>query len=573
MKHASSTGSRLDRWTSQPQSVRVAATLLLAGLLIPSAMLASQTPLPRQMQPARDGSHRAAPATGSLRGRIVAADGGRPIKRAVVRVESRALSMSRAAITGSDGSYELSGLSEGDYTVVASKEAFVSLEYGQTRYQGHGSPIHLTVGAVVDHVDFALPRGGVVTGSVVDESGEPMVGATVSSLRSRFSLGQRRLIPSNSAMARTDDLGQFRVYGLEPGRYVLMATVTASLVTDDEHNADGFAPTYFPSGDTPGQARPLTFIAGQTIDNVDLVMRLGRKATIAGIAVDSQGLVMASCQVTLQKVGGSLSSYLSAGQTDADGAFEIKNVEPGQYIVIVKATRGERLEIASARLSVNGSDVFGLRVASLPNARLEGRIIADGEGSAPAPSDIRIVATPESPDEVAAERGTVARNNFSFSLNITAQPIFIRAADKSGNWFVKSITVRGVDFTDSPIDLSRSLDLTDIQISLTKRPSRLTGTIQNWTSAQGPFVMVVFAKNQERWSYLSRYIKVGRSDQDGRVAIVGLPAGEYYAAAIDVLEDGDEGDPEFLRGLVSRARTLTIAEDEVKDILLPPGRS
>src|SRR5437016_3995878 len=87
-----------------------------------------------------------------------------------------------------------------------------------------GKPLEILDGQLVEKVDFSLPRGGIVTGRVIDEFGEPLPDAMVSMQRYQNMGGQRRLVPAGRT-SMTNDVGEFRLYAIPPGQYFLSATL------------------------------------------------------------------------------------------------------------------------------------------------------------------------------------------------------------------------------------------------------------------------------------------------------------------------------------------------------------
>ena len=87
------------------------------------------------------------------------------------------------------------------------------------------------------------------------------------------------------------------------------------------------------------------------------------------------------------------------------------------------------------------------------------------------------------------------------------------------------------------------------------------------------YSLIVFAQDRERWSPGSRYMRTGRPDQDGRFKITGLPAGQYYAIALDYVEPGDATDPEFLDRMLQKAVRFSLNDGETKtmDLKLVSG--
>ena len=149
--------------------------------------------------------------TARLRGRITAADSGSPLRRAQIRITGAQAAYARGTTTDVNGNYEFADLPAGRYNLTATKAGYVSLQFGQRRPFEPGRPIELSDAQAVDRVDLVLPRGGVITGRVTDEYGEPL--AQVQPMVSRYQYtpdGQRRLVPSGAGfvgMNLTDDLG------------------------------------------------------------------------------------------------------------------------------------------------------------------------------------------------------------------------------------------------------------------------------------------------------------------------------------------------------------------------------
>jgi hypothetical protein len=129
----------------------------------------------------------------------------------------------RTVSTDTDGNFELDELPAGRYTIRVSRSSYVALSYGQ-RYPGElNVPVRVNVGETVQHINFVLPRAGVISGRVFDEVGDPIAGISIYSMQLRYYLGRRRLVPVET-QSRTDDTGQFRLVGLTPGEYYVMAS-------------------------------------------------------------------------------------------------------------------------------------------------------------------------------------------------------------------------------------------------------------------------------------------------------------------------------------------------------------
>src|ERR1700752_1166285 len=146
------------------------------GLLLFAADLAAQAPppppprlmpgMPNMPAPPRDGKTEKV-GTAALSGRVLAADTGKPLRRALVRASSAETPQGRSVSTDADGRWQLKNLPAGSYRVGFSKGGFVDISYGQQRPFEAGKVLELADAQTIDKLDVALPRAGVVTGRVV----------------------------------------------------------------------------------------------------------------------------------------------------------------------------------------------------------------------------------------------------------------------------------------------------------------------------------------------------------------------------------------------------------------------
>jgi hypothetical protein len=247
-------------------------------------------------------------ANGSLSGSVVSLN-GTPIARAVVLVYRPSIP-AREVETDARGRYRIDRLSAGEYTVEARKWGFETRKYGQDRMvASRSSGIYKRVavknGQAVESIDVMLARGGAIAGTIVDEFGEPMQGVAVSPLQLTSTAGHSRWIRTAVlGSSRTDDRGQYRLFGLLPGTYVVQATAT---------NVD-FAVA----------ANGIDLTLGPTIAH-----------TVTGIVFDSSGRPPVRAEVTLapSERSGAIQTEPIRVRATADGSFAFANVGPGVYAV------------------------------------------------------------------------------------------------------------------------------------------------------------------------------------------------------------------------------------------------
>ncbi|MEI6669141.1 MAG: carboxypeptidase regulatory-like domain-containing protein [Acidobacteriota bacterium] len=182
-------------------------------------------------------------AGGTIRGRVTVAGSSRPIRR--VRIGLTGSSSNQpGTVTDALGTFELTEVPPGNYTITASRTGYVTRQYGQRRPLETGAPVTIAGGQVIEGVDIALSLGAVMAGRITDELGEPLPGARVEAVESRYIRGHRVAVPAR--VTTTNDQGDYHLSGLETGVYQLRASSTDVWESDDGRTASVFVVTYYP---------------------------------------------------------------------------------------------------------------------------------------------------------------------------------------------------------------------------------------------------------------------------------------------------------------------------------------
>lgn len=561
----------------------------------------------QQQLPTRDqvggnqGGDQAA-GTAVIRGRVVAADSGMPVRRAQVRAQAGEIRANRLVSTDAQGRFELKDLPAGRWTLTASKAGYMTLRYGQKRSFEAGTPIEISDGQLMERADFALPKGAAITGRIFDEYGDPVANARVQVLRYQTVQGQRRLLPAGGG-DQTDDTGAYRIYGLAPGDYYLSATLRANngpFFDDGNNDTTSYASTYYPGTGSVSEAQRITLGVGQEQPNVTFALQPVRTVKITGTALNSMGTALTNGMVTLMPadnvgLGGGpgpvLFNFGGNGRVRADGSFTIANVSPGNYTLMAVAGPGggrgggfairiggpggpglDDIELASIPLSVANEDVTGLTVVTSKGASLSGNVIA-AEGSAAklSTSQVQIVAQPANgqflPGPLGNRPARVEDDGTFVLTGLTGQK-FVRVNGLPQEWTLKAVMLNGVDVTDSALEFRGSTENSGLQVILTDKVSDVNGKV---TTTRGEvtrdYTVVVFPDDPTKWAFPSRFVKTGRADQQGQFRIRALPPDDrYLAVAVDYLEDGEGTDPQFLEQIKDRATRFALGDGESKSL-------
>jgi hypothetical protein len=519
----------------------------------------------------RDQPHMPRTGTGTIRGRVVRADTGEPLRRVQVHIDewsAKDQSGPTSTMTDAQGRYELAQLPAGTYHLKATRGGYVEVGYGQRRPFERGRPVEVAEGAVLEHIDFAMPLGGVVTGRVVDEMGEAVAQASVSLLRRRYVDGERQLVGQHGSS--TDDRGEFRIFGVPPGEYVMVAR----LETMDFGSRDRvrYVPTYYPGTPVANEAQRVTVAAGQEVSSMVVPLARASTATVRGIVrASGQTPVGPFTFITARQIGGPRADgQMSMTTAASDGSFNLAGLLPGTYVV--EARSMSEKESASREVVVDGSDVAGISLTLSEGVTARGRIVFDTETP---PEDLRpsqVFVGATLLDHQSGGMGTtggppVARDDWSFELHGLRGRGFIRAGTLTDDWQLKRVRREGVDVTDTPSDFSSDVD--NIEIQLTNRVTTVSGSVSDNRNAVAPdATVIVFADDDGKWGPHSRFIESARPDQHGQFKIRGLPPGKYVAIAVEYLEPGDERDPDLLADWRRHGTSVTLSEGETRTLNL-----
>jgi len=310
-------------------------------------------------------------------------------------------------------------------------------------------------------------------------------------------------------------------------------------------------------------------------------MVIARLARIRGRAMNSNGQPAAAVSLMLtpaDPAGAMMMTTMGNAMVAGDGTFQFANVAPGRYNLMLRPggmAMTATSEIAMMPITVGNEDIDNLTVVSAPAAIVRGVVMTD-DGSAPPfrPDQVRVSAGPAEPTTMFVQPGQ-NRMNDDFTFEMTGlfdRRIFRGAAGDLANpdkaWAVKAILYDGNDITDTGMDFTPGRTYEGIQVVLTQKKTDLSGML---TDDRGrPIVdatVIIFPADQQKWTYLSRYVRTTRPDTNGKYNTKSLPPGEdYLIIAVQNLESGQGSDPEFLARAKDEAKSFSLNEGETKNV-------
>lgn len=573
---------------------------LAVGIFVFPILTASQTQQPPAAPP-RDRPVAEVPrGTGRIRGRVVAADGTTPLRRAQVRAVAAAIRTTRLTSTDAEGRYEFVDLPAGRYDISVSKAGYVGLAFGQKRPFDGGRPMDVADAQIADGVDFALPRGSVIAGRITDHTGDPIVGAHVQAMRYQYQTGGRRQLVASGGRSyfsnMTNDLGEFRLFGLMPGTYVVSASGNSTGVVSLTQSGpgtggvtgidtrEGFIQTHFPGTANLAEAQPVSVTLAEEAE-ASFSLVTGRMSKVSGTVRRSDGRPLAAglhVELRPNDESGAGRGGWGSSAVGSDGSFTFANVPPGAHVLEVAPgrqmfsaeTAESGQEFGRMPINVGGGDVTGLAIVTRPSATASGRVTFPSHmPKNPDGARVRIVAMPADPSRGSNNMWFLPNNgvldeNGRFQTHGVVGQVLFRPQSLPASFILKSVSLNGADITDTPYD-STNGDVAGLEIVVAEQ-AQVTGLARN---ASGQAVMdykVALFPAREKASLLTtRFMRVSSADPKGRFHLIGLPAGEYVGLAVESFEQGEEWDPAFQQRVLPSGRRFALREGETLSVELP----
>ena len=198
-------------------------------------------------------------------------------------------------------------------------------------------------------------------------------------------------------------------------------------------------------------------------------------------------------------------------------------------------------------------------IVTAPGGRITGQIVSEtGTFAQLRPQQVSVTARAADVEVLGPGGGGGAsrvNSDWTFEIGGVFDPRLIRVNLPQG-WFLKAVMLDGQDVSDTPVDVAPGQTLSGVQIVVTDKASEVNGRVIDGRGQPVTDVTVVmFANDDKRWTFQSRFVRTARPDLDGRFQIRGLPPYEsYLIIPVQGLEDGQAGDPDFLASVRESAR-------------------
>lgn len=525
----------------------------------------------------------------SVEGRVVNAANGEPLNKSSVLLQrtdgarseigkatGSALPQLFSTTTDATGRFAMKNIDPGGYRLQASRAGFVTAEYGAKKLTGSGTLLTLVAGRAVKDITVRLTPHGVVAGRIQEEDGEPVTSASVQLLRLRYQNGKKQL--QATATATTNDLGEYRAFGIPPGKYYVFAivqgtdanSVLAGLAVDRSATPrpeENYVATYYPGTPDPAAAVPLEVAAASQIRGIDMTLAKRRTFSIRG-RVSPAGTMMI---LAPRSLAGALS--LKVVRLDPKGEFEIHGVAPGSYALTTSARIGNKAYSASMPLEVGSTNIEGINFVVGTGVPVTGRLRVDGETT----EDLSRVQVRTQPRQmgIGAVLGAMGSmmaggapgenlgkldKDLAFRLEEVSADLYdVQVSGLPDGFYVKSIRSGETNIQLAGLEVTGSSP-EPVEIVVSPRAGQIGGAVQNPAGQPAPEAVVALVPQEKERRDSAAYYRQATTDAGGRFTFKDLPPGSYKVFAWDDVESGAWMDPDFLKPLEAKGEAVTVKE-------------
>ena len=503
---------------------------------------------------------------GALEGQVVNALSGAPIPRAkltlrllVPRGQPFNPTAPYAAVSDAEGKFRIERIQPGEYQLSGQRVGFVFRAYSPRAYPAAPTTLTIAAGMETKEIQFKLTPQAILTGRVIDQDGDPMQNVNVSVVRA-----SRSNNPSQVGVS-TNDIGEFRIAGLNPGRYYLKATQqNRNLMfgelppVEAKKTREEYVTTYWPATTEEFSARPIELSAGQTLAAIEIRMAKAEvyriQGRVAGKPPFRNQQVFLSPRLTAQ------SGFIFAphfGQIKEDGSFEFQKIMPGAHVVMVTNANGMIQVQGRASVEVAREDVTHVVITPSEPFSMQGKVRVVGGDDKPIALESIGVMLPTLDRSAFASSNANPNAEGAFTLTgIMPDKYRVRTTNIPTGFWVKSITSGGKDVMASGLDLT-SGPSEPIEITLSGGVAQVTGNVQD-AQREAVTGVVVAAVPDPLPNDAYELIQTANTNQAGGFTFDNLPPGDYKLYAWDGFEYADLFDPELTKAYESKARKISL---------------
>jgi hypothetical protein len=433
---------------------------------------APQSSLPRDTAPSSI-------AFATISGRIAEQGSDRPLPGALVILGGLDGSQKLRTLSDAQGRYELTDIPPGEYILWATagehRSTHLSQAFGQQAPMDPSSRprfgLQLQAGERRTDLDIALSRSLAIEGRLLDLWDDPMANVEIQLKRVDGK-------PALGPQVYSNDRGEFRLYGLRPGRYRVCVAPQGSFVQSSD--AARFIRTCYPAATSESSSAE---IALNDSDVAGIEIRVQRTGTfaISGSVEDASGDLVDGAWVNAWSLEGD-KDIRSSGRT-RNGQFDVPGLPPGRYIVsasiggppdpggTLPAVR--QREMGFSTIELGNADAAGVTIRLFKGTTIRGRVVFEGnEAPRVRPRQLEVQAGAASSWwRLGRPAAATVDDKLNFELSdIFRLPATVHLTGLPAGWIVNAVRYGERDITDVAIDFGADPRPSRLEILVTKAP-------------------------------------------------------------------------------------------------------
>jgi hypothetical protein len=486
--------------------------------------------------------------TATIRGQVIRTSGEPLAKAEVVLSRHELMSQFSYVVTSAaDGRFLLDDIEPGQYRLSAARNGFVNETGGE--WFGGGVLLTLAPGKQLEGVVIRLAPQAAISGRITDEDGDPVADAPVSLFREMQAPQGRTLIPVGGQIRSTNDLGDFRIPGLLPGRYFLCANwdrhvphrmggrIRGGLQDRGPQNA--YPPLYFPGTADPVEAAPIDVLSGEDLHGFDMQVKKVQAFRVRGRVELPDGADPRSLHVNLgphhlaHGWAGGIGGGGGGAMDRPDGAaFDIGGVLPGSYDLMVFCNLAQGQRVTRLAVDVKDRDVEGLVVTFPFGLTIAGVVRSLDDSARLNPTSVFVSLCPKDGMHIG---GRPANPSGAFALDGVPPgryEVAVHVLPESG--YVKSVKYQDRDLSDNRIEIGPEGAAGKLEVLMAFDGGEVSGTVEDGSGAPLPSAVVHLLTDPPRFDQQ----KLARTDQDGRFWFRQIRPGQYWLFALESVEPG-----------------------------------
>lgn len=545
-------------------------SLIVIGVLaacLCAVVCAGQTEIP-----ARAGTTAANETKNTVQGKVVQEPGGQGIRKVRVMLiarENQTPPMSET-ITDQAGQFKVDNVQPGEYEVRLERSGYTS-----DAKVKRDKTITVIAGQDTKDVVFQMLPAAVILGKIVDSEGDPVPNVDVMAIASTG----RVATESAGALARgaTNDLGEYRIADLSPGKYIVQAAPPKIqvLTTNEKSTANDrlvYVNTYFPGTLDRRQATTVEVSAGGTAI-ANFGVQTSHAYRVSGTVM---GITSGAAQLILVATNGQQENQnLVEG-----GKFDFANVLPGTYhvqVMMVSFGNGQaptmKMQHVRTPIEVNGSDVVGLQLQLDAGGDVSGRFRLEGDEKTKwSELTVALLPVPEGDEEpqgsqvAFASRSQVLEDGFfeikdapggNFQLAVGA------SSDKFRDYYTKSVLLGGREVVDTGFAVTAGT-LLDVVVSA--KGAGVEGTVVDNDGKPAAGANVVTIPGSGKLGRPDAY-QYATTDESGHFVLRGMNPGEFIVLALEEMHRNYRT-PEFAKKYGGKGEKVELEESGKKTVVV-----